>query len=120
MVFRARCTTGVKAGRVVYENQIIDITSVRFEDSEFNLDIQDGDKFIWLFRDKWAFGLYFDFTGTLETEDLWDKLGHCYKMVKYHTIYSFLSRGGGIRPAAGPWLVSVRAATWAGVRSTAS
>lgn len=92
MVFRARSTTAIELGRPVYENQILDIVAVRFEDAKFDLDIRDGDKFVWLFREKWAFGLYFDFSENLRTEELWNELGHCYKTVKYHTVYSVLSR----------------------------
>ena len=92
MTFRAQSTTAIELGRPVYENQILDIVAVRFEDATFDLDILDGDKFVWLFREKWAFGLYFDFSGNMRTEELWHKLGHCYKTVKYHTIYSLLSR----------------------------
>jgi len=92
MAFRARSTTAIEFGRPVYENQILDIVAVRFEDAKCGLDIRDGDKFIWLFREKWAFGLYFDFSGNMRTEELWNELGHCYKTVKYHTVYSVLSR----------------------------
>lgn len=92
MSFRARSTKAIEQGSPVYENQILDIVAVRFEDAKCDLDIRDGDKLVWLFREKWAFGLYFDFSGEMRTEELWKELGHCYKAVKYHTLYSLLSR----------------------------
>lgn len=88
---KIRSKVSIPAGSAVFENQILDIVGIKFEDSVFNLDIRDGDKFVWLFRTGWSFGLYFDFSGQLSTDELEKILGECYKQVKYHSLYSFVS-----------------------------
>ena len=91
MVLESRLKEDVKAHRVVFENQVLDILGVKFRDAVFNLDIKDGDKFLWLFRDGWSFGLYFDFSGKMKVDDLWGELGTCYRKIRYYSLYSFLS-----------------------------
>ena len=88
---KIRSKVSIPAGSAVFENQILDIVAIKFEDDVFNLDVRDGDKFVWLFRIGWSFGLYFDFSGQLSTDELEKILGECYKQVKYHSLYSFVS-----------------------------
>ena len=86
--------TPIRPNRAVFQNQIVDVTEVRFKDSVFEPDIRNGDKLVWLFRIGWSFGLYFDFSGEMRTDELWETLGHCYKSIDSHSLYSFLSRSG--------------------------
>ena len=90
----ALAKTPVRPGRAVFQNQIVEVTEVRFRDSVFEPDIRNGDKLVWLFRIGWSFGLYFDFSGEMRTADLWETLGQCYKSIDSHSLYSFLSHSG--------------------------
>ena len=63
----------IQMGRAVFENQVLDITAVKFKDAVFDLDVRDGDKFLWLFRRGWSFGLYFDFSGEMKTVDFMER-----------------------------------------------
>ena len=83
MVLESRLKEDVEAHRTVFEHQVLDILGVKFQDAAFNLDIKDGDKFLWLFRDGWGFGLYFDFSGKMKVDDLWGELGICYRSVSF-------------------------------------
>ncbi len=60
----------LKKGMVVMSNQIADISAVKFMDALGEVDIADGDQILWLTRENWRFGLYFDFSQTLKTESL--------------------------------------------------
>lgn len=93
MMFAIRPKENIQAHRAVFENQILDIVEVKFKDARFDLDIKDGDKFVWLFREGWSFGLYFDFTGEMRVDDLWGELGECYRKIRYYSLYMFLSTG---------------------------
>ena len=91
MMWEIRPKVDLPAGAPVFENQILDIRAIRFKDACVDLDIVDGDKFVWLFRVGWSFGLYFDFSGELKVPKLTEELADCYKKIKYHSLYSFLS-----------------------------
>ena len=77
----------------VFRRDIADITSVVFKDDLINLTPVDGDKFIWLFRENWTFGLYFDLSGKLQQKTLMDELGYYYRYILYIADYLFLERG---------------------------
>ena len=89
LMLMVRAKDAIRSGRAVYEDQILDIEEVRFRDALFEVDIRDGDKIVWLFRVDWSFGLYFDFSGTLETADLWKTLGQCWRAMHFHAVYAF-------------------------------
>ena len=91
MTLKIKPKEDVEAHKAVFEHQVLDIIGVKFRDAVFNLDVKDGDKFLWLFRDGWSFGLYFDFSGEMKVDDLWGELGTCYRKIKYYSLYSFLS-----------------------------
>lgn len=95
--FQIRAKKAVKAFQIVYQNDIIDITGVEFSDAVFNLDIENGDKFIWLFRTNWKFGLYFDFSTRLDVSRLSGELAECYKRLAYFDLYSFLENEKGVK-----------------------
>lgn len=87
---QVRLKKSKKALEVVFQEDIIDIEGIEFADAVFNLPIQNGDKFIWLFRSNWKFGLFFDFSGRLDTQKLPGELALCYKRLKYLDLYRFL------------------------------
>ena len=91
MIMEVRAKGDIPAGGIVLKKHILDIRAVRFKDAIFDLDLRDGDKFAWLFRIGWSFGLYFDFTGKMKTSELWLELGWCYRKIMFHSLYSFLS-----------------------------
>jgi hypothetical protein len=88
--FQIKAKKLVKAFQLIMDDDILDITGVEFSDAVFNLDIQDGDKFVWLFRVNWNFGLYFDFSGKLNVGALSGELASCYRRLLYLDLYSFL------------------------------
>lgn len=88
--FQIKAKKAVKAFQLVRQDDVLDIVGVEFSDAIFNLDIEDGDKFIWLFRINWKFGLYFDFSRKLEVKNLSVELADCYRHLQYLDMYSFL------------------------------
>jgi hypothetical protein len=77
-----------KQYEVVFENELLDINKVEFVDDIFKLDIADEDKFVWLFRKNWKFGLFFDFTGGLKTNELAQELATHYKHLMFFNYYA--------------------------------
>jgi len=88
--FQIKAKKSIRAFQLVRQDDILDIVGVEFSDAVFNLDIEDGDKFIWLFRINWKFGLYFDFSQKLDVSKLPWELADCYRRLQYLDIYSFL------------------------------
>lgn len=91
MMMKIVCKEKVSAGRFIFRNQVLDVTHVKFKDSVYEIDIRDGDKLIWLFRNGWNFGLYFDFSEKLLLNELGKNLGWCYRQLEYHSAFSLLS-----------------------------
>lgn len=73
----------VKAHSDVFKRDIADITGVFFKDDVIDLNPQDGDKIIWLFRENWSFGLFFDLSGKLDSEKTLKELGYYYRFLSY-------------------------------------
>lgn len=80
----------VKQHRVVFESNVADITSVFFKDDVIDLNPQSGDRLIWLFRKNWNFGLFFDFSGKLDADEILNELGFYYRRMSYLSTYLFL------------------------------
>jgi hypothetical protein len=85
-----RVRENVHKGMPVMEEHIADILSVTFKDDMVDLNPNNGEQFIWLFRSKWIFGLYFDLTGKLVQSKLLSELGSCWKQVNYLSEYTFM------------------------------
>lgn len=83
----------VKAHSAVSKRDIADITGVFFKDDVIDLNPHDGDKIIWLFRENWSFGLFFDLSGKLNSEKTLKELGYYYRFLLYLSEYLFLERG---------------------------
>lgn len=84
-----KAKTDIKQYHAVFKHQILDIEGVQFKDIYFDLDVQDGDKFLWLFRNDFSFGLYFDFSGKLKASELSQILGKCYRSLEYYAIFTY-------------------------------
>lgn len=97
LILKVKPKVDVQAGDAVYEEQILDIVEAQFQDSTSTLDIENGDKFVWLFRVDWSFGLYFDFSGHLTTDQLWIDLGRYYRTLRFYSLYSLLSTQDNFR-----------------------
>jgi len=88
---KCRLKRDAKAGRAVFEQDLLDVVAVGFKDAVFSIHVQNGDKIVWLFRIGWSFGLYFDLTSKLAVDSLWGELGDCYRIVAGHSLHSFMS-----------------------------
>jgi len=86
-----RVKNSVKKGSVLNRNNIADILKVEFKDSVCEIQYEDGDQIIWLFRSKFVFGLYFDFSCKMEKKSLPYLLGKSYQSIIYRNIFEFLS-----------------------------
>jgi hypothetical protein len=82
----------IEAYRCVFRKDVVDITSVFFRDMVIDLNPEDGDRLIWLFRQNWTFGLFFDLTGNLKSESILEEMGICYRRLAYLSEYLFLEK----------------------------
>lgn len=89
--FQFRARGDISKGTIVTDAHIADINAVEFKDALINLNPEDGEQFIWLFRSKWFFGLYFDLTGKLNQSELLPHLGTCWKRLTYMGEYLFMA-----------------------------
>lgn len=82
----------IKKGENVFENDIVDVRRLRFID----ININKTDHVVFLFKQGWRFGLFFDFTnnGTSQYEidlnQLYFDLGSYYKKLAYIYLYKTL------------------------------
>lgn len=80
----------VKQYTAVFKNNVADIISVFFKDDLIDLNPKKGDRIIWLFRQNWNFGLFFDLSGSLDPDDILKELGFYYRRLSYLSEYLFL------------------------------
>ncbi|MBD2075549.1 hypothetical protein H6F86_16920 [Phormidium sp. FACHB-592] len=90
--FQVVAKRDLKAHHAVFKKDIVDITSVFFKDVVIDLNPQDGDRVIWLFRQNWTFGLFFDLSGTLKSESVLEEMGVYYRKLAYLSEYLFLEK----------------------------
>ena len=85
-----QCTVkrAIKAGTVVFEHDIADVTGLRFPCVNFGPE----DKVLCLFREDWRFGLAFDMNpeGNLDLEGFFRTLGTLYREMRYKHLYEAL------------------------------
>ena len=77
----------IKKGELVYHDDIVDYKTVSFHDSIANLNPKEGEKVVWIFRDGFRFGLYFDLSSSVSLEALGEELAILFKRVKYFNFY---------------------------------
>jgi len=92
---KVRLKDSKKAGMPIFKNEIIDIVSVVFKDDLTSIDFKESDKIIWLFRNNWRFGLYFDFSKKINPLTLQNELARCYKDLEYYNLYYSISNTQG-------------------------
>jgi len=80
----------VKKEDLITVEEIADIDTIEFRDLEHEINIEETDKVVFLFRAGWRFGLYFNFTKSLDMPTLKKELGYYYKRLLYYDLYSFI------------------------------
>lgn len=81
----------VEEGHAIFQHQVADYISLSFKDHFNDVNPLSGDKVIWIFRVDWVFGLYYDFTGTLEPLNFAQEACNLYKKVAYIDYFRILS-----------------------------
>lgn len=78
----------VSAGSLLYESDIADVIELRFP----AINIGPQDKVLYLFRQDWRFGLFFDFNpaGDLSIDEFAKGLGTLYRRLKFRHLYDML------------------------------
>ena len=82
----------INSSHPVFRKDVADVISVFFNDSTTNLNPEDGDRVIWLFRENWNFGLFFDFSGELKVEATLKEMGLYYRKLSYLSEYRFFEK----------------------------
>ena len=79
----------IQAGTAVFESDIADVTEMRFP----LVEIGPTDRILYLFREDWRFGLFFDFNpdGKLSLDEVARALGTLYRQLKYRHLYDVLA-----------------------------
>ncbi len=90
--YQAIVKRDIEAHRAFFRKDIVDINSVFFKDMVIDLNPEDGDRLIWLFRQNWTFGLFFDLSGKLKSELVLEEMGICYRRLAYLSEYLFLEK----------------------------
>ncbi len=76
----------IKAGELVSENDIADISKIHFE----NISIKSNDKIVFCFRRAWKFGLFFDFTQKINLDIIENELGDYFRQLSYKALFELL------------------------------
>jgi hypothetical protein len=77
----------MQAGTVVFERDIGDVTGLSFP----MVPIQPNDRVLYLFREGWRFGLFFDLAGIESVEDLSRRLGRLFRELRYRHLYDLVA-----------------------------
>jgi hypothetical protein len=89
--------TAVEPYRAVFKDNLADLIGVFFQDVVINLNPEDGDRIIWLFRENWHFGLFFDLSGNLNSQSILKEMGFYYRRLTYLNEYLFLEKSGNFK-----------------------
>lgn len=78
-----------KAGTVLFESDIADVTGMWFP----FVEVKPEDRILCVFREGWRFAMFFDFnpTGTLDVHGARRDLGTLYRQMKYADLYATLA-----------------------------
>lgn len=79
----------IAAGSLIYEHDIADITGLWFP----HVEVGPKDRILCLIREKWRFGLFFDFNpdGDLSIEDAKRALGTLFRKLRYADLYAAMA-----------------------------
>jgi len=89
--------TSVEPHLAVFKDNLADIVGVFFQDIVINLNPEDGDKIVWLFRENWHFGLFFDLSGKLNSLSGLQEMGCYYRRLTYLNEYLFLEKSSNFK-----------------------
>ena len=89
--------TSVEPHLAVFKDNLADIVGVFFQDIVINLNPEDGDKIVWLFRENWHFGLFFDLSGKLNSLSVLQEMGFYYRRLTYLNEYLFLEKSSNFK-----------------------
>ena len=81
----------IKAGTIIYKNQLIDILRIKFEDKFYKFEFYKGDKIIYLFRNEFNFGLYYNFLKNDNIDIVEQDIAKVYNLLDYNHIFSTLN-----------------------------
>jgi len=84
-----RAKRAVAAGEPLFDSDIADITELRFP----FVNIGSTDKIVYLFRQDWRFGLFFDFNPAkdLSISEMEKAIGTLYRRLRYKHLYDILA-----------------------------
>lgn len=85
----ARVKRNVAAGNPVFDRDIADVTGMWFP----CVEVKPADRILYLFRQEWRFGLFFDFNpdGNLSFERASRDLGTLFRHLRYRHLYDVLA-----------------------------
>ena len=89
--------TPIEPYRVMFKKNLADIIGVSFQDILINLNPEDGDRIVWLFRKNWNFGLFFDLSGNLKSQSTLNEMGLHYRRLAYLSEYLFLENSNNFK-----------------------
>ncbi|MBD2042596.1 hypothetical protein [Microcoleus sp. FACHB-672] len=89
--------TPVEPYRAVFKNNLADIVGVFFQDIVIDLNPEDGDRIVWLFRENWNFDLFFDLSGNLNGQLALKEMGCYYRRLAYLSQYLFLEKSSNFK-----------------------
>ncbi len=75
--------------QLLYKKDIVDISSASFDCEDIDVNPEENDKLIFLYRQSWNFGLYFNFTGKLDIPQAKQMIGYCIRRLLYLNEYKF-------------------------------
>ncbi len=89
VMLRVLAKREMQPGALVFEQDVGDVTAMAFP----CVDIGSKDRVLYLFRQDWRFGLFFDFNpdGDLSLEETQQSLGTLYRRLKYCYLYDRLA-----------------------------
>lgn len=83
-----KAKSDLKKFSLVYNKDILELNEVTFQDSQFNINPVQNEKVIWLFRNGFSFGLYFDLSGTLIPEVAKREMALLFQRVIFFDLYN--------------------------------
>jgi hypothetical protein len=88
-----RAKKPLKAMRAVFENDIVDILGLSFQDGIANINPEPNEKVFCIISKGYMHGLYFDLTGKLDPEVFKREIGFLYREMAYANLYMALDEG---------------------------
>jgi hypothetical protein len=87
-----RARRSVRAGEAIFQNDVVDVVGLKFP----KVQIDPGDRVIYLFREGWRFGLYFDLEGIEDVAELSGHLGTLFRGMAYRHVYDSVANSAAM------------------------